>query len=387
MSEDIAGLFEENPNEVESELSGYIVNHNNMDIEPLYLENANIREVVEALNSSEFQHQALKWIALNPSKSHKLAEIFTSAFEQPPANGILLRRSALITLVSFMEQLFEDLFRAYFTLKTPTGSGSTSEWIEKQVDKAMKGELNGKGGAKGFKGRLDSLSSIGIDLKPLYNYFDYLQEVTQRRNLFVHQDGIIDQNYIDRIPTICKSGKPYAPGRRLIVSTGYLNEALEITHLFGAVLVQLCWRAWGTGNHRKADLEFGRFVFSSLRLERYSLVRNLDAVADFLSLSKETRQVTQVNHGIVLRECGEFENLCRLLEQLVKSRPGWKVKIAISVLKEDYNCTHRLLDEAAKKDKLGNLSKEWPLFKPIAKEEWFVNEFKFSRGKLPLNSK
>ena len=61
----------------------------------------------------------------------------------------------------------------------------------------------------------------------------------------------------------------------------------------------------------------------------------------------------------------------------------WRVKIAVSVLRNDFDRVRLLLIRAADQNKLRHISKEWPVFYPIKNELWF-NQLFFHRDKGDL---
>lgn len=397
MAVEIADLLDQDSEEVEKQIFDFAGSPSESEVEPYFLDNATVREVLDAWQSSDFKRELLEWCALNPDKAYRLTDIFNSSYEQPPANGILIRRSILITLAGFLEQFFQDIFYAYYKIeaernlardkkKKVTGLLYDEIWINDQVDKAMKGNLV-KTGPKGFRGRIESLKYLGIDLAPSDRFIDEIQEITQRRNLFVHQDGIIDQDYIDRLPASYKVGKALILKRRLLVSTFYINRAMRVVYIFGLILHNICWRMWIRNGRRQRNEEFGKCVFSALKQHRYDLVEDLYGVASALYLERETWHTIKINYGIVLRERGQIAQLRALIGSFRNLEKSWKIKLALSILQENFESARMLLNEANDRGEIGTISKDWPLFEPIRNERWFLSSFEIDRGKLPSKSR
>ena len=239
----------------------FIPSLDTIEVEPLYLENADVRTTIEAINTGDFQSHALKWYRQNPRKGIKFLEIFNSMFEELPASGILLRRSVLVILVSFLEQLFLDLFAAYYTLHLKLEQSATNfkpnEYSDQdndpEIDLPEAQEWASKCMRGGIGERIKRLEAIGVDCSLLTEYQSEIQEIVKRRNLFVHKDGVVDQNYLDHIPFDEVTARGFSIGRRLVVSTAYLQHAIEITTIYGLLLHQICWREWVQVKHSKAD--------------------------------------------------------------------------------------------------------------------------------------
>jgi len=183
MAEEIADLFGDDLSEVENDIYEFIPSADMLEIEPDFRENASAREVIDAFQSGDFKRRAMNWLYENPSKGYQLLDVMNSVFDQPPANGIILRRSALVNLVGFLELLLQDLYSVYYF-----SIGASN--VDSSVKKAMSG---------GWKNRLEFFRSLGIDIGLFGKALDELIEIAQRRNLIVHKDGVIDRGYLDNI--------------------------------------------------------------------------------------------------------------------------------------------------------------------------------------------
>jgi len=364
MAEEIADLFGDDLAEVEKDISEFIPSADTLEVEPDYRENASAREIIEAFQSGEFKQRALHWLYENPNKGFQLLDVMNSAFEQPPANGIILRRSVLVSLVGFLELLVQDLYTVYYASKDAASEDSLAK--------------KAKGG--GWKNRLEFFNTLGVDVGLFGSTLDEIVEIAQRRNLIVHKDGVIDRGYLDNVSPSYVQAKGFVAGQRLLVPTAYLERALEMVHFLGAALHQLCWRSWCNAPHKKADDLYHALIFSALRHERYPMVVLLNNFADHLSLGKDARLASWVNHAIAQREMNQKAEVQQMITLLKRSRPNWKIKIAIAALSDDDANTRLLLKRAGEQNKLRNISKDWPLFKPLFGQAWFENAFKVEQN-------
>jgi len=104
---EMADIFDNDPKEVEKEFLAFLPSLDDLDIYPNFYKNANVRETFQLFKSSDFKERVLDWAVENVAKAQKLVHIVTTYFAEPPANGVILRRSALVTLVSFLEVFVE----------------------------------------------------------------------------------------------------------------------------------------------------------------------------------------------------------------------------------------------------------------------------------------
>jgi len=116
ISTKLAGLLREKPEDIEKDFSIFFPSIDDLDIYPDIRSNASVKEMFEELQDSRFIEQILEWENQHPFKSQKFLEIIYSGFVDPPMGGIILRKSMLITLMTFLEILIEDMFRNYYLI-------------------------------------------------------------------------------------------------------------------------------------------------------------------------------------------------------------------------------------------------------------------------------
>jgi hypothetical protein len=358
---------------------------NDLDLYPNFAEDLSLREALELFKDTRFKRDILQWELENPRKKHKLAQVLTDCFSQPPAHGILLRNNALISLVGVLEILLEALFFGYYfyvgDARHLDDAAAREEAARGQTDKAMR-----TGG--GWRKRIEKFGKLGIGLEVVQGYLDEVVEMTQRRNLLVHNGGVIDATYMKCSP------QAYWPaeakeGRVLLAPPCYLDHAFDRIMLFAFGLSQACWRHWQPKKAKKnADKTADTLIYQTLRQGRHGLVRDLAQVADEMRLPWETRQHVLVNQVIALRELGEEPATMSLLSELIRRKREWRVTIALAVLQKDILKARLLLKRAADEGKLREVSPYWPLFDPIREESWFEPLFATPyHGPLPRNKK
>jgi hypothetical protein len=201
----------------------------------------------------------------------------------------------------------------------------------------------------------------------------------------VHGDGVITKKYLETTPVEYQSVGS-AEGRVLIVSTRYLLRAFHLITLIAFQVCQTAWREWRPNKSpKKANEALEHFVFSTLKQNRYELVKDLASASGEISLSRRYKQFVIVNHAIALRQLGEIERMQSVISLLRSEKRDWRVNIAYMILQGNYDKARLLLLEAAAKNELINVSEYWPLFDPVRDEQWFTNIFDTAnRGKLPV---
>lgn len=377
---DFSALFGDDPSQVEEELLEFSPSLESLEIYPDFSQRTDIQEALAFLQTGAFKKRAFDWALVHPSKAHKLVEIVNREFSEPSNSGMILRRSTLIHLVGFLEIFLQNLLFAYYYLHPEDGSvqqdeASLKKWAMRKAEARMKGN---------WKTKIQNIRTLGASLFSTETYLDELLEIVQRRHLMTHNDGVIDDYFLSNIPEKYKLEKTWKVGQVLVVSNEYLQRALDVVQLIGCALHQSAWRTWVSPSPKKANETFGNFIFASLQQERYQLVSDLADLSSYLALPKKHVHITKVNQAIAYRECGRNDKLQRLIYELDRFSPSLSVQIAVAVLRNDYKKTHLLLLQAVKKNQLWKISKDWPLFKPIANEPWFETMFIHAdKGTLP----
>ncbi len=377
MAEVLADVFDESVEQIEAELLDFFPSLDDLDLYPDFAENPDVRQTFELFNDSFFKARVVRWGMENPRKMHQLANAWLDYFSQPPANGIILRRSTLVSLVGTLEILLEDLFFGYYLYVD--GVKLAKDVREQAARKRARAAMH----AGGWRGRIEKFGGLGIDLKVVQDYLDEIVEITQRRNVMVHKQGIIDAGYMRNAPSTCQPAGA-EDGLMLVVSTCYLNRAFDVVLALAFGLSQACWRHWEPRKRKKqAHHVAANFLYQTLRQQRYVLVKDLARCLERLSLPWATRQFVLVDHAIALRELGEKSAMKPLLLELKGRKRERQFTIALAILQEDFSRARLFLKRAAEKGELRKISPYWPLFDPIRDEPWFQNVLHISgRGKI-----
>ncbi len=383
MAEVLADVFDDPQEEVEAELLEFLPSLDELELYPNFAERPDVREALQYFKDRRFKARILQWALENPRKGHKLAQAWADCFSEPPAHGLLLRRSALVSLVGTLEILVESLFLGYYCY---VEAGNIVQG-EAQGLKAYQQTEKAMGG--GWRRRIERFDELGINLAVIQDYLDELVEIAQRRNTIVHNQGVIDADYMNRSPA---SYQPAGAkkGLMLVVSTRYLERAFDVVLLIAFGLSQACWRQWQREKSQKqADRVIETLIYQTLRQGRYELVQALALVTERIDLSWRLRQLVLVNAAIAWRERGDKANMQLVLTRLKKRACGWQTKIALAILRENSLEAHRLMKQAADKGKLHQyISPYWPLFEPVKSEPWFKNLFDVSEhDKMPRRKK
>ncbi len=325
IANELAFIFKDKPEIVENDISKYIPSVDDLDVYPDFHKDDSIKEIIHAFQDQEIKDAMLQWEAKKPYRSERFKRLFSSVFNNPPMNGVLIRRSMLVSLVTFLEIFLEGTYISHYL-----ALGEIKESAQKTTDKLMKG---------GWQKRLENLQVIGLDTSITSKYIGEVFEIAQRRNLLVHNDGVVDDDYKKRI------SNRYEVGDNLLVSTKYFQRAIDIFHILGFVLSYSQLEQYEE-NRQALYNKLDEFVLDSLGRKRYSLVLELSENSANLNFPENKQQIVMVNRAIAYRELGRIEEVERIVSLLASVEHDWQIDMAISMLVNDISSLKRQIKDA-----------------------------------------
>lgn len=225
-----------------------------------------------------------------------------------------------------------------------------------------------------------------LKLKKDLLIWPFFIEITERRNLFVHCDGIVSSQYI----SMCKKhsvklGEEIKVGHPLKISRKYFDQAADCLLEIGVKLGHVLWRKLQPDDLSEADKSLHGITYNLLLAERYELAKTLLLFATN-TLKKHSfdkiRRMNLVNLAIAHYYLGEKPETIKLLDAHDWSACEDKFKLAVSVLRDDYGDAEKLMQKIGKK---GEVKKEdystWPLFRTFRESKEFLRTYRKLFGK------
>lgn len=205
-------------------------------------------------------------------------------------------------------------------------------------------------------------------------------ELTERRNLFVHCDGVISRQYIQ----VCKehgvsSIATAKVGDLLDVDSKYFTAAYDCLFELGVKLGHVLWRKLQPEKLEEADDHLNTLAFDLLADTRYELANTLLEFA-CKTLKKHSsdiaRRVFIINHCIALKNLKKPEYIA-LLDKEDWSACRDDFVLAVSVLKDDFDLASKLMVAIGRNGKPADVEyRTWPLFREFRKSDQFKRAFK-----------
>lgn len=332
---------------------------------------------------TEEQKERIREIISAPGAVQKLRDATKVLNKAAPHQSVILRESAVVSLMSYFEALVADLVHAYYmrhpaampaddrtlSLSELRELGSIEEAerfvVAKEVDALLRENVEAQ--LRYFTKRPK------INLDHIEEYKPMLIELSQRRNLLVHNRGVVNRTYLERVDVAIAEKVRATSGERLVTDNDYLAGALDLVEVIGTFLVQLCWRKWERSGADSADSVLIETVFESLVEGRFWTVERVAAFAEQLELGDDsTRRVICINHAIALRDSGRSPEVENVLRNFDWSAASLRFQMALLAVRDDADAFYGLLPRAiaAEEVALEELA-SWPLFRNLRDQPRF----------------
>jgi hypothetical protein len=300
----------------------------------------------------------------------------------------LLYQNALISLVSAVEWFLSQLLHQYFemhpeaagirdrslTLSELQSIGTIDEaksyLIDLRIEEVLRGSFS------------DWVNFLKTQLKLSMGYLsddeNYLIEICQRRNLLVHNGGIVNKIYLAKVSDSMR--QKLEIGKPISVSQEYLDESITRFERFFFLACLELWKKLLPHDGERARI-LNDLTYKNLCNERWKIAESLSY---FLMQDKQLpeidRLVGQINYWQSLKWQNIFEGIRKDVETADFSAKDERFLLAKAALLDDEKLFFELLPVALKTDKLNeNDLRSWPLFQKIRKGDAFKRLYEPAR--------
>lgn len=300
-----------------------------------------------------------------------------------------LMPSGIVSLVTDFEQLTGGLIKTVLTLRPEIWQSceesklAYSEAVAYPSIEALKESLLNRtveavlrnGGPSQFRW-LES--KLGVTLtKDLEEWIPYV-ELTERRNLLMHSDGCVTDQYIRACQAVglTWTSKP-SIGEQLSMGPDYFLEACTLVLTLGVKLTHVLWRKISPQETELADSNLANIIFDSVKTEKYDAAERLGVFAlDTLKKHPDEKvlRMILVNTAQAYKWDGKPEKCRSLLDSRDWRASSDDFKLAVAVLRDDYATVVRLMRQLGKSSEMvtEEAYKTWPLFREERKRDDFL---------------
>ena len=303
----------------------------------------------------------------------------------------ILPNSLFVSLISQFDAFLGKLIRLIFITKPEILNSS-----EKNISFSKLSELKSFDEAKEYmiEKEIESVlreshsehflwieNKLKITLRKDLDIWKTFIEITERRNLLVHNNGIVTSQYL----VVCRSNnvsfeKEPQLGDALNVDEEYFSKAFKCLYELSVKLTQVIWRKLSPNEIEKSDESLNDICFELIRNEQYELaIILLEFATKILKkhYNEESKNVLIVNLALA----NKFSNKNDICKDIVANK-DWsacsdKFKIAKSALIDDFEQIEFYMRKNSENDEIPKLAyKTWPLFAEFRKQPNFETIYK-----------
>lgn len=345
---------------------------------------------VKKHGKAEQNDEGKVFYTFHPETAHYVSALEKNAEIASTASNII-PNSLFVSLISQFDCFIGELIREIFTIKPEILNAS-----EKNITFSKLVELETIENAK----ELIIEKEVESILRESHsNHFDWLEnklnlklrkdlpawqtfiEITERRNLFVHCNGVVSSQYL----MVCKKNnvtfkQELKNGEELHADNQYIETAFNCLYEISTKLTQVIWRKLCPEDLQNADSSLNDICFELIKNGQYELSNNL---LDFATgtipkpFNEESKNVFVVNRALSLKLGGEKEKAHAIIKEKDWSATSNKFKLATAVLLDQFEQAAKIMKNMGQLDGIGKLSyKTWPLFVEFRKSSFFIDAFK-----------
>jgi hypothetical protein len=306
------------------------------------------------------------------------------AFLTDTKHRALLYRSSLISLVSSAEWFLSQVIRAYFD-KIPGASGTEVKTLSLE-------ELQSLGSVDDARRYLTDLrideimwgsfedwikflvGTAKLSAKYLDPHRAELVEVFQRRNVMVHNNGIVHSSYMKKVDPELR--KNISLGGALSVSPEYLGKAIDLVERNFVLIAAELWKRLSPDDEERATV-MNQVAFERLKTDRWMVSEGLSFFTlNDKKMSERDRLIAQLNYWQSIKWQGGFDAIRKEVEGSDFSAKDDLYQLARHVLLDDAGAFFKSVPELIKNKKLTyETLTTWPIFKEMRKDDRF-NQYK-----------
>lgn len=220
-----------------------------------------------------------------------------------------------------------------------------------------------------------------VDIETLTKFENWSSfiEITERRNLFVHADGVISTQYQKVCKTVNINIENDQIGTKLDCSKEYLDHTYNIMFEVIVKLGQTIWRkVFGKSDINKelSDTYLIHLLFELLCNEQYDLAVNIGEFAiSQRAISNDFRKrMMVINLCLAYKYSNQIDKCNKLLESYDWSSVQDVFQLALSCIRDEHEEACRLINALinSKSDLVTESAlHSWPLFKVLKEQENF----------------
>lgn len=302
----------------------------------------------------------------------------------------LIPESLFVTLISQFDAFIGDLIKIIFKAHPEKLFSS-----EKNIPFKMINEFTNIDEIKGYliEKEVESVlresheshfewleNKLGIPLRSDLPIWKTYMEITERRNLLVHNNGIVSSQYL----LICNKSKcdvsNKSVGDKLTVSLDYFKAAYFCLYELAVKLTQVTWRHELPDDLDHAGTNLNNICYDLIHNELFDLA---DTLLSFATDTLKKHSDEKIKHHFLINKAlskylaGKKDISDKILNAKDWSASGLMYQVAVNTLLENYPQVYDGMLKIGRSNEIPKHSYQaWPLFIKIREEKQFQDTFK-----------
>jgi hypothetical protein len=337
----------------------------------------------------EKEQDGEKFYLIKPEHHRQFRKLVNNITQRVLANKII-PSSFIVSLISQYDAFLGQLIRTIYSLKPELLNSSDKEikftqlleyhtlaqikscMIEKDIECVLR-----KSHSEQFEWLENKYS---IPLRKELHIWPMFIEITERRNLLVHCNGIVSSQYLK----ICKEhkvnlDKSIKQGKELIINKEYFKSSYDCVFELAVKLAHVLWRKLLPDETESADQTLNDICYDLIEDDQYNLsIALLDFATETIKKhhSDESRRTFIINRAQAYKWKGNNTKSISILSKEDWSATSEKFKLAEAVLKDEFSRAADIMRELGPDGKLNkSVYRDWPLFKEFRKSPEFQKAF------------
>ncbi|MFJ7993293.1 hypothetical protein ACIQY5_14070 [Peribacillus frigoritolerans] len=285
----------------------------------------------------------------------------------------MLYQNSLMNLVVYFENVISSLIKEHIE-KFPNINKKTISFenlqkfnsiedafnflIEKEVHDLM---------YDGFEDWIKYIkNNLNLSMGYINPFTDNIIEIIQRRNLFVHNRGIVNTIYLSKV-----NKTDYSVGDKISIDREYLDNAIDLIEQMGVLILLEYWKKIDTSDVYRAKT-ISDLVNQHLKNEKWTLTK---AFSYFLmndkGLNEVYRLTGQLNYWLSMKRLGNFKEIEKQLMAEDFSAKKNDFQLCLLALQERKDEFFKLLPITCPSEISYKELNEWTIFNDVRQLEQF----------------
>jgi hypothetical protein len=302
----------------------------------------------------------------------------------------IISRSFLVSLISQFDTFLASLLKEVFTLK-PEMLNSQEKKVSyskiyessniQEVKQYILDTETESWFGEGYRKILDNFEEKhNLTIKSHVPDYDVFTEAIARRNLFTHNNGIVNERYLTFLKTSGVDIGKITKGQLLNVSPEYFYHVLQAFSLISVIICNQLWRKFVPEEDELTDGDLSERIVDFIDNGQLKLALNISNYSVRLEkyFSEETRLILLINNALCYKRLGQSEKVKTIIESVDWTPTNYLLKMCVEILKNNYKEAISLMEKIGSKSDLldKDCYRKWPIFNELKKNKDFMNMFR-----------